>query len=208
MRNIFDLDSPILRALATAFDFAVLSLLTVLLCLPVVTAGAAVTALYRVVLSYLDHSNESLSALRLLKEWTACLKRATLPWLGFLAMAVLLLADIRIIGYMPGAFRVPMAAGAVLMLSIVALTGSFFFPQLARRPDMRFRPLLKKSFRYSVGLLPRCLPLAAAWLLPGAMLIFFPKVFVILTALWLCGWPSLCAFLGGKLLMPYLETAE
>lgn len=206
MHNIFNLDSPILRALATAFDFAMLSIVTLLLCIPVVTAGAAVTALYRVILSYLDHSNESLYLLRLVREWVACLKKSTLPWLGFLAVTAFLLLDIRVIGYMPDVFRSPMAAGAILLLSIVLLTGSFFFPQLARCPEMKFRPLLKRSFRFSLGLLPRCLPLAVAWLIPGAMLLFFPKVFVILTVLWLCGWPSICALLGGKLLLPYLET--
>lgn len=208
MRNIFNLDSPILRALATAFDFAVLSLVTLLLSLPVVTAGAAVTALYRVILSYLDHSNESLSVLRLIREWTACLKRALLPWLGFLGAAAFLLADIRVIGHMPEAVRSLMAGSAVLLLTIVLLTGSFFFPQLARKPGMGLRPLLRKSFCFSIGLLPRCLTLVAAWLLPGAMLLFFPKVFIILTILWLCGWPSLCALLGGKLLIGYLETEE
>jgi uncharacterized membrane protein YesL len=208
MHNIFNLDSPILRALATAFDFAVLSLVTLLLCVPVITAGAAVTALYRVILSWLDHSNESLSALRLVREWAACLKKATLPWIGFLAAAMFLLLDIRVIGYMPEAARGMLAGIAILLLALVLLTGSFFFPQLARMPQMKLRYLLKRSFRFSVGLLPRCLPLALAWLVPGAMLLFFPKVFIILTVLWLCGWPSLCALLGGKLLLPYLETAE
>ena len=208
MRNIFDLDSPIFRALATAFDFAVLNIVTLLLCVPVVTAGAAVTALYRVILSWLDHSNESLSPLRLVKEWVACLKGATLPWLGFLGLLLLLLADIRVIGYMPEAVRGIMAAGAVFLLSLALLTAGFFFPQLARQPQMRKRQLLGRAFRFSVGLLPRTLTLVAAWLLPGALLLFFPKVFIILTPLWLCGWLSICALLGGKLLLPYLETAD
>lgn len=204
MRNFFNLDSPIFRFLATVFDFFLLNVVALLLCLPVVTAGAAITALYRVVLSWLDHSNESLSAGRLVKEWVSCLKSATLPWVGFLGAAAFLLADIRVIGYMPEAVRSIMVALAILLLNTLLVTGIFYFPLLSQAPGCKFRKLLKHSFRFAIGLLPRTLLLAVLWVLPLALLIFLPKIFIALTFLWLGGWLSICTLAGGKLLAPYL----
>lgn len=207
MSDFFRLDSPIFRFLATVFDFIILNLVTLILCVPVVTAGAALTALYRVVLSYLDHSNESLAVGRLFREWIGCLKTATLPWIAFLAAVVLLLLDLRIIGYMPEAVRVFMVAGVILMINIVLLTGLFFFPLLSQNPGCRFRELLRQSLQRSIGLLPRMAIIAVFWLLPGALLIFFPRVFIILTFLWIAGWISICVLVSGKLIAPYLHLS-
>lgn len=208
MHRIFNLDSPILRFLATAFDFFILNVVTLLLCIPVVTAGAAFTALYRVVLSYLDHSNESLSAGRLIREWLNYLKSATLPWIGLLAVFTVLLLDIRIIGYMPDTLRAIMVTGAILVMNVLLLTGLFFFPLLSQASNCKFRKLLHRSVRCSIGLLPRMILIAILWLLPGALLIFFPKVFVTMSFLWIGGWISICVLISGKLLMPYLRSPD
>ena len=45
MSTIFNLDSPIMRALSRMADLLILNLLTLLCCIPVVTAGAALTAM-------------------------------------------------------------------------------------------------------------------------------------------------------------------
>lgn len=205
MRNIFNPDSPILRFLATVFDFALLNMVTLLLSLPLVTAGAAITALYQVVLSWLDHSDESLSVGNLVREWLRCLKTATLPWLAFLSAMALLLLDLRIIGYMPQSLRVFMTCGAILIMNILLLTGLFYFPQLSQSPDRRFWELLRRSQRCSIGLLPRMVVIAVLWVLPGALLIFFPQIFIALTFLWIGGWISICTLVTGKLLAPYLQ---
>ena len=204
MRNIFNLESPIFRFLTSVFDFFLLNVVALLLCLPVVTAGAAITALYRVVLSYLDHSDESLSVGRLLREWVSCLKSATLPWMGFLGAALFLVVDIRVIGYMPETVRGIMAILAILLMNVLLLAGLFYFPLLSQSPGCKFRALLRRSIQLAIGLLPRMVLLAVLWVLPWALLIFLPKIFIALTFLWLGGWLSVCALAGGKLLAPYL----
>ena len=50
MEKIFDLNNPVWKFIGNLWDFFVLSVLTVLCSLPVVTAGAALTALYYVTL--------------------------------------------------------------------------------------------------------------------------------------------------------------
>ena len=50
LKNIFDMENPVMRAMGIAADLLILNALTVLCCLPVLTAGAAYTALNDVAL--------------------------------------------------------------------------------------------------------------------------------------------------------------
>jgi hypothetical protein len=45
--NLLSYNSPIMRFLERVFDLVVLNLMTLVLCIPLVTAGAAMTALYK-----------------------------------------------------------------------------------------------------------------------------------------------------------------
>ena len=44
MGKLFDLDSPLMRVLSKMADLMILNLLMIVLCLPIVTAGAALCA--------------------------------------------------------------------------------------------------------------------------------------------------------------------
>ncbi len=46
MDKLFNLDSPVMRALNKMADLLWLNVLTVLLCIPVITGGAALTAMH------------------------------------------------------------------------------------------------------------------------------------------------------------------
>jgi uncharacterized membrane protein YesL len=50
MGKLFDLDSPILRVLGTLADLCLLNIMTLLGCLPIITAGASITAMHYVML--------------------------------------------------------------------------------------------------------------------------------------------------------------
>ena len=51
MKNLFNLDNPFMQVMARIGDLMVLSVITLVLCLPVVTFGPAVTALFKTVYS-------------------------------------------------------------------------------------------------------------------------------------------------------------
>ena len=48
MKNIFSLDSKLMQGLSTVGDYIILNILFLITCLPVITIGAAKTALFRV----------------------------------------------------------------------------------------------------------------------------------------------------------------
>ena len=50
MSSFFNMDSPIMRFLSRICDLMILNILCIICCLPVVTAGASITALYTITL--------------------------------------------------------------------------------------------------------------------------------------------------------------
>lgn len=50
MGKLFNLDSPILKALGTLADLCILNIMTLIGCLPIITAGASITAMHYVLL--------------------------------------------------------------------------------------------------------------------------------------------------------------
>jgi uncharacterized membrane protein YesL len=92
MRWLFDIENPVMRYILKIFDCMCLSLLWLACCLPILTAGAATTALYATVYRYLRKDEGHLlrtflSAFR--ENW----KRSTLVWLVILAVGILLGVD-------------------------------------------------------------------------------------------------------------------
>ena len=48
MNGLFNLDSPIMRFLSKVCDLMILNVMCIICCLPIVTAGASITALYTI----------------------------------------------------------------------------------------------------------------------------------------------------------------
>ena len=107
MRWLFDIENPVMRYIIKIFDCMCLSILWMVCCLPVLTAGAATAALYATVYRYLRKEEGHLlgtyfGAFR--ENW----KRATPVWLVLLAVGVLLGVDILVFrtmaleGQLPG----------------------------------------------------------------------------------------------------------
>lgn len=93
MRWLFDIENPVMRYIIKIFDCVCLSILWLVCCLPVITAGAATTALYTTVYRYIRKGEGYLfrtftGAFR--ENW----KRSTLVWLVMLAAGILLGVDV------------------------------------------------------------------------------------------------------------------
>ena len=85
MGNFFDPDGSIMRALSRIADVAILNILWLICCLPVVTAGAATTALVSVTLKMTD-DNEGYIFRSYIKAFKRNFKQSTLVWLILLQL--------------------------------------------------------------------------------------------------------------------------
>lgn len=131
MKNILDLDGPLVRALSDLNTLVILNVLTALFCIPVITAGASVAAMHYVIMEMFENRGDG-AAREFWKRFKENLRNATPVWLILLAAAIFIYADCRIImgGQMglPRAMLVPLYIGAFIEASIAV----YAFPLTAR----------------------------------------------------------------------------
>lgn len=165
MSNLFNLDSPFFRFLASVFDYMVLNVLALLLSLPVFTAGASLTALYRVVLDAIQEK-DSVSPKAFWAYWNASLRTATAPWLLFLVLAALFLGDLWIIGFMPEGVRTFMAGGVILLFLLLLCVSLFSFPSFPPIPPGNSVSCSRRPLSAPLGFFPAL----SAWPFCGCFL--------------------------------------
>ena len=86
MGKLFDYEHPILRFLSKISDLFVLNLITLLLCLPIVTIGASITAAHYTALKL--HRGESYVFQSFWKSFRENFKQSTIIWLLFVVFIV------------------------------------------------------------------------------------------------------------------------
>lgn len=163
MRWFFDMDNPVMRALSVVADLIVLNLLTIVCCLPVVTAGASLTALNAAVIKIL-RGEESAPARDFLRAFRENFKKGTGMGLIFLLVFAVLFAD-----YLAAGSAVPILRPVIAAMALLVLTlGQYAFALLARYENT-LRGTLKNALLLAVGYFPKTLGMAvfavALWLL-------------------------------------------
>lgn len=131
MKNMLDLDGPLVRALSDLNTLVILNILTALFCIPVITAGASVAAMHYVIMEMFENRGDG-AAREFWKRFKENLRNATPVWLILLAAAVFIYVDCRIImggqTGLPRAMLVPLYIGAFIEASIAV----YAFPLTAR----------------------------------------------------------------------------
>ena len=94
--KIFDLDSPLINVLNKMADLMWLNILTLICCIPIITAGAAFTSMHYVALKIV-RNEESYITRSFFKSFKTNFRQATLIWLMILLIAAVLGGDYYII---------------------------------------------------------------------------------------------------------------
>lgn len=129
--KFFSLENPVWKFVGNLADFFLLSCLWYLCSLPVVTIGASTTALYYVTLKMARDQEGNLipSFLHSFKE---NLRQATILWIGYLAVGVLLVLDF-LIGLQRGSiFGGSMMITSAVLMFLWGLFVTMLFPLIAR----------------------------------------------------------------------------
>ena len=92
MRGLFNINNPVMRFIIKLFDCIVLSVLWAVFSLPIITMGAATTALYYTVYHYL-REEEGYLWKYFWNSFKENFKRSTLASLALLAMLAFLIYD-------------------------------------------------------------------------------------------------------------------
>ena len=197
MKELFNLNSPWVQRFAMLTNLVCLNILWLVCCIPVITAGAATSALYHTVFLY--HNKEDDAVLRpFFRAFRANFKQSTLLFLPLLAALVLVVFDlVYLASYGKGT-----AVLFLLILVILLLMGMLIhlFPLIARF-DMNAKALLRTAFSLTALHLPGTLTVIALLALPVILLLFFPDWFLRLGVVWAGVWFSAIAYFFGKFLL-------
>ena len=123
-----------MRALTDLSTLVILNILTLLFCIPVVTAGASLAAMHYVIIEMIEERGDRVLP-EFWKRFRENLRNATPIWLILLAAALFLYADYRIIDSgvagLPSWMLIPIYVGAFVALSIyvyvIPLTARFVY---------------------------------------------------------------------------------
>ena len=98
MGRLFDLESPLFVFLGKLADLLILNILTLICCIPVFTIGASLTAMNYVALKMV-RNEETYIVKSFFKSFRQNFRQATLIWLIYLLVFVILIGDFFIFKY-------------------------------------------------------------------------------------------------------------
>ena len=153
MGKLFSLDSPAMQFLSKMADLMILNLLTIVCCVPVITGGAAITAMYYMTLK-IAKGEETYIVKGYFKSFRENFRQATVIWLMVLVLAAILIGDLLILNYTDMTGHKVLHILVILIAIIAGFTMMYVFPVLSRF-DNTIKNTIKNSLLMSIMNLPR-----------------------------------------------------
>ncbi|MGN0976552.1 MAG: YesL family protein [Faecousia sp.] len=211
MSGLFSPDSKFMQCMSRLCDLIILNLLFLLTCLPIITVGAASTALYTVCFRMGTEREEGLLR-TYFRAFRDNFRQGTALW-GILAL-FLAASGVNLILCLNwnGLWHYAMYLFGLLLVLAVFLF-SYTFPLLSQFGNS-VRSTLKNALLLSIGYLPRSLAMAVINCLPLGLLLADPYTFLQTAFLWVFLYFAGAAYINTRLLnkvfAPYLtpDTAE
>ena len=191
MSRVFIFEGPVVTFLSRLADLFWLNLLFMICCIPVITVGAAQTALYYVTLK-MAKDEEGYITKSYFKAFKDNFVQATVIWVIFLVIAAVMFMDLRIanggsvsaIGSEAVSNVVIVAVGVLSIVMLMTLT--YVFPILARF-DNTVINTIKNAFLISVRHLPYTFLMMLIAAIPVALIWFSPALLILVLILFSAG---------------------
>lgn len=188
----FSPDSKFFVFCSRLTELVTLNLLWILCCLPLVTIGAATTALLSSL--YVWRAQEPCGPKVFFSHFRKNFGKATVLWLAMAIFGAMLALDYVLVANMdfPGRMAV---IGVIFFIGFcLVFFGGMVFPLLSQFPGS-IRDMVINAVLLSLAQLPKMLLVTCANLLPVALVILMPKVFVMTGFVWiLCGFALLALY--------------
>lgn len=151
--KLFDIDSPLMSGLNKFADLVWLNVLTILCCLPIVTAGASITAMHYMCLK-LARNEEGYITKGFFKSFKMNLKQSTIIWIVNLLLLIFIFGDLWILYFSGVEFHILVHIAVIFVGVVVLLIGSFVYPVLAKFDNTTMK-IVKNSLVISMVQLPK-----------------------------------------------------
>ena len=175
--KFFDLDSPLMQVLNKVADLLWLNILTLICCIPIVTAGASLTAMNYMALKIV-RNEECYITKGFFKSFKQNFKQATAIWLLFLLAVLVLAGDFYIVKNSGIEFNIVIKVVIGIVALILTFTWMFVFPVLAKFDNTVIRTI-KNAFVMSILQFPKTLLMIVIYALPSVIGILVPQAFPI-----------------------------
>lgn len=202
--KIFSIDSPLMQGLGKLADLMFLNILTLICCIPIVTVGAAWTALYYMTLKIV-RDEEVYIARDYFKSFRQNFKQATVIWLIQVLVTAVLGIDFFLMYIDKTQAGFPLVLQVVLLLVtvIAATTFLFVYPVLSKFENTLWNTL-KNAFLMGVMQFPKVIVMAVLWIIPLVISIMAIQAFPLVVMFGM----SIPAFLSSMMYNKFFKRME
>lgn len=204
MNRIFNMDNKFFVFMGRIADLIILNFLCLICCIPIITAGASITAMFYVTLKMV-RNEESYIFKGFLKSFKENLKQSIVIHLIMLVLGFLLYLDFTLVKNMPGTMGKVLLYVFMVFIFVYFMIFIYIYPVLSK-----FYNTVRNTFRNSLLMAIRHLPytilMMAVSLLPLAVL-FIPTIQVqslVMMLLFLMGSSSI-AYINSMLLVKIFD---
>ena len=168
--SVFEEGNPFQGFLNKMTDLLILNLITLLLCLPVITAGAALTAMHYVLLKMV-RGEEGYILQSFFRAFKREFRQATIMWLLFMALAALMVSTLTMVLQGGGSYPLwlPSSILVVAVLELICMIYSF---AMQSRFDNSVYHTILNAVTLTFAELPSSLEMAVITLVPLIAFIF------------------------------------
>lgn len=159
MSNILMEDNLLNRVLTKIFDLCLLNVLTVLFCIPIVTAGASLTAMYAVMMK-MARNEEGPIVKSFVREFKSNLKGSFGGWLLLLMGFILLLVDLSLWTQNQVEYRSLFYGFTAAMLFALSTLADWYFAVRSRFEETS-KTALKNAVKFELIYLPASIVMGA-----------------------------------------------
>lgn len=202
-----DIDNWFFRLMAHIGDWVVLSVLWLVCCLPVVTAGASTLAMFAVA-NKMAAGQDYFVRQDFFKAFKRDFRQATATWLPMLLIAVLLVLDGWFGGRIPAPWGGLLRGVAVVAALVWVLALTWGLALLARFTYAKGGDALKNGLVLAVRDMKAAALTVVLALWPLAVLVYIPALFFYLLPFILFLNPGVCAWGIARAMRPAVEELE
>ena len=180
--NIFEEGSPFQRFLNKMADLLILNLIALLMCLPIITAGASLTAMHYVLLKMV-RGEEGYIVKSFFRSFKREFRQATVLWILYMALAALMASNLIMILQGGGVYPLWLPSSILVVAVLELMFMIYTFAMLSRFDNSIYQTLIN-AVTLTFSELPRSLEMAVITLVP---LITFFRASILLPLLVLFG---------------------
>lgn len=196
MNTLFSIDSPLGQKLTLMSNLVLLNLLWIICSLPVITMGAATSAMYHVIFLYITNQDDCVIK-PFFKALAGSLKQATPVWVMHLLAGCMLVAEaFYLSGESSGTLKLLFA---VIVLFFIAV-GSYLYPLMGRY-DTTGRQALWNSLALALKHPGTSLLLSGVQAAVGLAMLLYPALAWITAIFWTLIGFALAAYIMGSILL-------